>query len=168
MGRKNLNQGLFSLSSLSPFIPLSSSDVTVGFDQTVQSVDEGQAAMVTVSVMGESVTLDRDVVVTVTSTDGTASMLQYNEGRWRDYSSFSLTVGDIDYISLSMELTFNSVTISHMVTVTTSTDTVIENEETFTLALTENDDAVDKLMPHSVTVIITDQTSKYSHCRIEK
>ena len=50
--------------------------MTVGFDQTVQSVDEGQAAMVTVSVMEESVTLDRDVVVTVTSIDGTASMLQ--------------------------------------------------------------------------------------------
>ena len=67
-----------------------------------------------------------------------------------------------------MDLTFNSVTTSQMVTVATSTDTVIENEETFTLALTENDDAVDKLMPHSATVTITDQTSKYSHCRIEK
>ena len=57
-------------------MPLSSSVVTVGFDQTVQSVDEGQSAMVTVSVMGESVTLDRDVTVTVTSQEGTASMLQ--------------------------------------------------------------------------------------------
>ena len=65
-----------SICSLLPFIPFSSSDVTVGFDQTVQSVDEGQAAMVTVSLMGDSVTLDRDVVVTVTSFDGTASMLQ--------------------------------------------------------------------------------------------
>ena len=46
--------------------------VAVGFDQTVQSVDEGQSAMVTVSVMGDSVTLDRDVVVTVMTIDGTA------------------------------------------------------------------------------------------------
>ena len=46
--------------------------VTVRFDQTVQSVDEGQSAMVTVSMMGESVTLDRDVVVTVMTVDGTA------------------------------------------------------------------------------------------------
>ena len=61
-----------SLYSLSPFIPLSSSAVIVGFTQTVQSVDEGQSAMVTVSVMGESVTLDRDVVVTVMTVDGTA------------------------------------------------------------------------------------------------
>ena len=70
---KNLYQCLLSLFSLSPFIPLSSSEVTVGFDQTVQTVDEGQSAMVTVSVMGESVTLDRDVVVTVMTVDGTAN-----------------------------------------------------------------------------------------------
>ena len=54
------------------FIPLSSSAVTVGFDQTVQSVNEGQPTMVTVSVMGDSVTLDRDLFVTVMTTDGTA------------------------------------------------------------------------------------------------
>ena len=61
--------------SILPVILLSYLVVTVGFDQTVQTVDEGQSAMVTVSVMGESVTLDRDVVVTVMSQDGTASML---------------------------------------------------------------------------------------------
>ena len=53
-------------------MPLSSSAVTVGFDQTVQTVDEGQSAMVTVSLKGESVTLDRDVVVTVMTVNGTA------------------------------------------------------------------------------------------------
>ena len=74
--------------------------------------------------------------------------------------SFSLTVGDIDYTSLSMDLIFNSVITSQMFTVATSTDAVIEDEETFTLTLTENDDAVDMLMPHSATVTITDQTSK--------
>ena len=46
--------------------------VNVGFDQTVQSVDEGQPAMVTVRLIGESVTLDRNVIVTVMTTDGTA------------------------------------------------------------------------------------------------
>ena len=72
--------------------------------------------------------------------------------------SFSLTVGDIDYTSLSMDLTFNSVTTSRMVTVATYNNTVIETIETFTLILTENDAAVD-VMPQSATVIITDQTS---------
>ena len=72
-----------------------------------------------------------------------------------------------DYTSLSMDLTFNSVTTSQMVTVATSTDVVIECQETFTLSLTENDDAVD-VMPQSATVTITDQTSKYIHCHINR
>ena len=71
-----------------------------------------------------------------------------------------------DYTSLSMDLTFNSTTTSHMVSVATSTDLVIEDEETFTLALTEDDDAVNMLSPQSVTVFIADQTSKYIHCHI--
>ena len=58
-----------------------------------------------------------------------------------------------------MDLTFNSVT-SRTVTVATSTDSVIEDEETFTLSLTENDAAVNMLTPQSATVTITDQTSK--------
>ena len=89
------------------------------------------------------------------------------EGLWWAIS-FSLTDGNIDYTSLSMDLTFNSVTTSEMVTVATSTDTVIENDETFTLSLTENDDAVNMLTPPSATVTITDQTSKYSHCHINR
>ena len=72
-----------------------------------------------------------------------------------------------DYPSLSMDLTFNSVTTSRVVTVTTSNDSVIEDEETFTLILTENDDAVD-VMPQSATVTITDKTSKYIHCHINR
>ena len=89
------------------------------------------------------------------------------EGLWCAIS-FSLTVGGMDYTSLSIDLTFNSVTTSQMVTVATSSDTVIEAMETFTLALTENDDAVDVLMPQSATVTITDQTSKYIHCHINR
>ena len=83
------------------------------------------------------------------------------EGLWCAIS-FSLTVGGSDYTSLSVDLTFNSVTNGRMVTVATSPDTVIEDEETFALALTENDDAVNMLMPQSATLTITDQTSKYT------
>ena len=79
------------------------------------------------------------------------------EGLWCAIS-FSLTVGGSDYTSLSMDLTFNSVTTSRTVTVAASPDTVIEAMETFTLVLT-SDDAVD-VMPQSATVTITDQSSK--------
>ena len=88
------------------------------------------------------------------------------EGLWC-VISFSLTVGGSDYTSLFLDLTFNSVTTSRMVTVATSNDTVIEDEETFTLTLTENDDAVN-VMPQSATVTIIDQTSKYIHCHINR
>ena len=71
-----------------------------------------------------------------------------------------------DYTSLSIYLTFNSVTTSQMVTVATSTDTVIEDEEIFTLSLTSTDTAIAMLMPQSATVTITDLTSKYIHCHI--
>ena len=88
------------------------------------------------------------------------------EGLWCAIS-FSLTVGGSDYTSLSADLTFNSVTTSQMVTVATSPDTMIETMETFTLALTENDPAV-YVMPQLATVTITDQTSKYIHCYINR
>ena len=89
------------------------------------------------------------------------------EGLWCAIS-FSLTVGGSDYTSLSVDLTFNSATNSQMVTVATYNDIIIETMETFTLSLTENDDAVNMLMPQSATVTITDQTSKYSHCHINR
>ena len=89
------------------------------------------------------------------------------EGLWCAIS-FSLTVGGIDYTSLTVGLTFNSVTTSRTVTVATSTDMIIETMETFTLTLTENDDSVDMLMPQLATVTITDQTSKYIHCYINR
>ena len=57
--RKNLNYCFFS------------SALTFGFDPSVYSVMEGESEVVTVTVMGGG-TLERDVVVTVTSSDGTA------------------------------------------------------------------------------------------------
>ena len=62
-------------------------------------------------------------------------------------------------------LTFSSGITSRTVTVMARNDTMIEAAETFTLSLSENDDAVD-VMPQSATVTITDQTSKYIHCHI--
>ena len=88
------------------------------------------------------------------------------EGLWCAIS-FSLTVGGSDYTSLAVGLTFNSITTSWMVIVATSTDTIIETTETFTLFLTENDDAVD-VMPRLATVTITDQTSNYIQSYINR
>ena len=76
--------------------------------------------------------------------------------------SLYLSVGDNDYTSVSMDVTFSSGSTSRTVTVMAEDDIVIENDETFTFSLTFDDDAVD-VTPQSATVTITDQTSKYIH-----
>ena len=64
-------------------------------------------------------------------------------------------------------LTFYSGNTNRTVSVMAEDDSVIENNETFTLSLTSNDDAVD-MTPQSATVTIIDQTSKYIHCHINR
>ena len=61
-----------------------------------------------------------------------------------------------------MDLTFSAGTTSQTVMIMTSTDSIVEDLETFTLSLTSTDSAV---MPQSVstTVSITDMTSEYIH-----
>ena len=73
-----------------------------------------------------------------------------------------LTEAGSDYMSVSVDLTFSAITTSHTVMIVTTTDSIVENEETFTLFLTSNDSAV---MPQSVsrTVSINDTTSEYIH-----
>ena len=81
--------------------------------------------------------------------------------------SLYLSVGDNDYTSVSMDVTFSSGIISRTVTVMAENDTVIENDEIFTLSLSENDDAV-VVTSQSAIVTITDQTSKYIHYHINR
>ena len=73
-----------------------------------------------------------------------------------------LTEAGSDYMSKTMDLTISAGTTSQTVMIMTSTDSIVENVETFTLSLTYTDSAV---MPQSVsmTVSITDMTSEYIH-----
>ena len=61
-----------------------------------------------------------------------------------------------------MDLTFSAGTTSQTVMIMTSTDSIVETQEMFTLSLTSTDSAV---MPQSVsrTVSINDTTSEYIH-----
>ena len=65
-------------------------------------------------------------------------------------------------------VTFNSGSTSQTVTVMADDDNMIEDDETFTLSLTSTDTAIAMLMPQSATVTITDQTSKYILCHINR
>ena len=68
-----------------------------------------------------------------------------------------------DYISLSMNLTFNATTTSHDVTVmTTPLDDVVKENEVFTLSLT-SDDVEFGLIAPTATVTIEDQSSTYMY-----
>ena len=92
---------------------------------------------------------------------------------WKIYSHLNLppplSVSDADYTSVSMILIITTgTTISAggnlipTVMIMTSTDSIVETQEMFTLSLTSTDSAV---MPQSVsrTVSITDMTSEYIH-----
>ena len=80
----------------------------------------------------------------------------------------SLSVADADYTSMSMMLTITTGTISAggnlipTVMIVTSTDSRVENVETFTLSLTTGDSAV-MPQPLSTTVSINDTTSEYMY-----
>ena len=69
-----------------------------------------------------------------------------------------LPVADSDYTSLTMNLTFNATTTSHDVTVMTTSDNVVEEDEVFTLALTSADIDFGLIDP-TATVTIDDQSS---------
>ena len=75
--------------------------------------------------------------------------------------AFPITEAGNDYTSETVDLTFSAGTTSQTVMIITSTDSIVEDEETFTLSLTFTDPAV---MPQSVstTVSITDMTSEYN------
>ena len=156
-------------SPLPPFI----SGMMIDFNQPDYTVTEGQTVMANVQVMSE-VTLDRDVMVTVQTGDGSAtagSICHYEEDHIVEDDltlPLSLSVADADYTSVSMILTIPTGTISAggnlipTVTIMTSNDNRVETQETFTLSLTSTDRTV---IPQSVsrTVSITDMTSEYMY-----
>ena len=74
----------------------------------------------------------------------------------------TLSEAGSDYTSETVDLTVSAGTTSQTVMIMASTDSRVEDMETFTLSLTSTDSAV---MPQSVsrTVFITDMTSEYIH-----
>ena len=132
-------------------------------------MSEGDTVSAEVKVMS-GIMLDRSVIVTVQTVDGTATGMvvwldvsRYEEDHSLDVQCASpITEAGNDYTSVSVDLTFSAGTTSQTVMIITSTDSIVENVETFTLSLTSTDSAV---MPQSVstTVSITDMTSEYIH-----
>ena len=142
-------------------------DLTLMFDQSAYTVEEGEIVVVMVELCGN---ITDDVVVNVMTDNGTAGTA-HAHFLTHLYISYSLdvfpphsplTVAGSDYTSVSMDLTFNATTTNQTVMIMTSTDSRVEDEEMFTLSLTTTDSAV---MSQSVStnVSITDMTSEYIH-----
>ena len=64
-----------------------------------------------------------------------------------------------DYISVTMDLTFNADNTNRTVTIYIVGDNEVEGTESFTVSLTTGDSAV-MLIPQTTTVIIQDDDSK--------
>ena len=73
-----------------------------------------------------------------------------------------LSVAGSDYASVSVDRTFSATTTSQTVMIMTTSDSIVEILETFTLSLTSTDSAV-MPQPVSTTVSITDMTSEYMY-----
>ena len=146
-----------------------SSVVTIGFDTTAYTINETDSTVsrsVSVSVQG-STTLARDVVVTVQTVDGTATgrALIHRRCRCVIHVLSFLPPASSDYTTVSMNLTFNAGTTTRTVMIPILGDNVEEDNETFTLSLTNmaGETAV-TLNPQTTTVTINNDDGKWCLC----
>ena len=119
--------------------------VTIGFDSATYSVTEGAGSVdVTVAVQGS---LGRNVVVTLSTVDGTATggCSYYYTLVTVVYHSTPLFLSPApgDYTAITnMQLTFNASMMSQTVMITIADGAVVEGPETFSVTLETSDTAV--------------------------
>ena len=107
-------------------------------------------------------TLERDVVVTVQTADGTATGgLSFIHRDIVDVLFMIFLPPPIatDYTSVTMVLTFNADNTNRTVMIPIVGDNVVEGTESFTVSLTTGDSAIN-LSPQTTTVTIQDDDSK--------
>ena len=134
--------------------------VTIGFDPATYSVAEDAGSVsVTVAAQGSLV---RDVVVTLSTMDGTAvgGCLHASDSSIPLYAPLFLSAAPGDYTPItSLELTFSNTMPSQTVPITIADGDVVEGLETFTVTLASPDTAV-AINPMTATVDILDEDSK--------
>ena len=138
----------------------SSSVVTIGFDATNCTFTETITTVSRpVSLSVQSGFLDRDVVVTVQTMDGTATggTACYTQTLQLDvlFMFIIFSPAPSDYTSVTMDLTFNADNTTRAVMIPIIGDNVVENTKSFTVSLTTVDSAV-TLGQSTTTVNILD------------
>ena len=144
--------------------------MTIGFDAATYTFNETDSTVSrSVSVSVQSGSLARDVVVTVQTVDGTATgETVIHVHVHRHFSCVVLHVlsflppAPSDYTTVFMELTFSGGTTNQTVMIPIVGDNVVESTESFTVSPTSADSAV-LLSPHSTTVTIEDDDSKFRY-----
>ena len=133
--------------------------VTIGFDPATYSVPEG-AGSVSVTVVAQG-SLARDVVVTLSTMDGTAvgGCMHTSDSSIPLYAPLFLSAAPGDYTPITMQLTFSDAMPSQTVPITITGDDMLEGPETFNVTLTSSDNAV-TVDPMSATVHIVDDDGK--------
>ena len=138
--------------------------MTIGFDAATYTFNETDGTVsrpVRVSVQGSN-TLERDVVVTVQTADGTATGgLSFIHRDIVDVLFMIFLPPPIatDYTSVTIVLTFNADNTNRTVMIPIVGDNVVEGTESFTVSLMTGDGAV-TLGPQTTTVTIQDDDSK--------
>ena len=140
-----------------------STAISVEFDQNSYEVEEGGNVSVCVVLLGET---DQPVVVMLTSQQGTATgqnILCLTEKQTVTLFPYTYhrAEGD-DYESVSVELTFSGDSAMEVLchSVSPVDDTVVENEEVFTLSLSTSESLV-TIPIGSAVLRITDNDGRY-------
>ena len=143
---------------------ITSPAVTIGFEQTTYTVREGQVLEVCAVVT--SGTLDRDASVQLSSVDDEADgkIVAAKMLIWLlQKSDFFFSPAPGDYNPIVEDLTFSASVTRVCVNVISVADSILEDNENFTLAITlTTAGAVDRLTPDQAIITIIDSGGKPS------
>ena len=141
--------------------------VTIGFSREAYSVSE-EAGSVSVTLSIQNGNLDRDLITTLSTVNGTALCeylkLLYLNG-WFHYQCVHCLISPagVDYEAVTTNLTFSVSTQTQVVTLPILDDLIVENYETFGVTLTTFDTAA-TLRSQTNSVTIRDNNDSKLHC----
>ena len=141
-------------------ITFTTSVFTIGFNKTAYSVSE-DAGNVSITLSVQNEVLDRDVIVTLSTVNGTALCESLKplhlkmQFHWHPYQYTHCIIypAGIDYEAVTTNLTFNVSTSAQVVTIFIFDDLMVENYKSFHVTLATFDTAATlRLQTTSVTI----------------
>ena len=135
--------------------------VTVGFNRAAYSASE-DAGGVSITVSVQNGALDRDVIVTLSTVNGTA-MCKFQYGTQSQLAfispTFSYCIAGEEYTTVSTSVTFNASTSTQRVNIPILDNEIVAGSTMFSVSLTSADPAA-ILNPASANITIEDDDSE--------